>query len=238
MASIDFMPKGWQFFRENTGIANIAVNLKSRLAAKYPYSQQSVVSTAWNVDDAPTGDILVYLEEIPLEKVEEYVSAAKQELKDMNMDIDENTVIAPYQEYLSAYPDHQQQVLAELKRKGKTASSPYRVTITITRNHEEEAMEIKRLFRDDAAPSANFNDVYAYQMLRIIDVPFENELNVATIQGKLPTAIKEKEEQIKELSVGSQEWKLIDYDIRNLYTLQELVTWCIRHNYKTIEVVK
>lgn len=223
LASVDFAPQGWMFDDRNETLLDLCYGALYILYEKYKEINHTMIQPDGDDFDKPTGTINLYVPIFIPEVIPELIEDAKNALRKLDVEVDDNVQIETYQDYIDKHnytPEQQSQLL----RENQKASDPRVARIVVTRNHNVEALEMKKLFGLDAPPTINMTASNAQRLLSMLEFDIVDQNYPIEAQK-----IKEKIEEVLPKVPQDDE-----YAIRRLNDLKQLAEWCIKHGYSKI----
>lgn len=236
LATVNFSPKNYMTPDRNDNVLSICGNLAGAMHPKYPFVTYNTFQPDGDCFDQPTGIVNIYMHEIPTEEQEQLINDAKQELKKLELEIDENVIKNTYRDNALLKGIPEQDVQSSLE--GKDIDDLRVARITILRNYNVEFREVKEMFRTDHAPELNMTAGNAIRIVEnVLGFPSYEEFDVHEAKNRIEAKLASPEltEGVSD-ELNTYNGEEIRYIKARLNSLLVLVNWCISHSYDAIRV--
>lgn len=236
LASVNFSPKNYMTPDRNDNILSICFNLAHKLHEKYPMINVNNIAPDGDCFDKPTGIINIYMHDIPTEEQEQLINDAKEELKKLELEIDENVIKNTFRDNAVLKGIPEQDVASSLK--GRNIDDIRVARIAILRNFNVEFREVKEMFRTDHAPELNMTESSAIKIVEdVLGFPNYQEFDVHEAKQRIEEKLNDPSLKLHiDPSYNTYNGHEIESIRRKLSALLNLVNWCINHSFDTIQV--
>jgi hypothetical protein len=233
-AGVSIWPRGYDQPKQNNTLLDICSAVANVLYTKYPnIGTKDVAPDGSSEFDGPTGVINFYVsflttkpgENPTMEQAKQFANDAKEALKSLGLEIDENEVINTYSDYQTLNPD-----IKSRHDQYNLNAQPRVVRINITKNYNVEHQELKEMFLEDEPPEFSCSYGTAQTLLNTIlkfrNVNFQDS-SFATVNAK---------DCAEAIDLYLQQ-QYVEPNIRTrLVLLKNLCDWCLSHHYTELDI--